>query len=195
MAKDLDPSTKTLGTFFCFVLIAYIFYHLGRWSAQLQTSAYVDQAGSCDRPCCREAGTTSTEQKTAARIEEVDQTENEVYQDITKSAKWFDLFAQKALRDTKELEKNMRKDLEKWDEERRREMLRMKGLREEQLRWLWDSKRKGERNIFAWFAGGKKKGLGDTPQKEVDMKIAYAGRSPQSEKTIFTEQAVAVNKS
>jgi hypothetical protein len=74
------------------------------------------------------------------------------YKEMTRSAKWHELIAERVLREAKERDQKMRLDLEKWNEDRR---LEMKGLREEQLRWLWESKQKEERG--GWFGFWRKK--------------------------------------
>jgi hypothetical protein len=157
MARNLDDSTRTLGTFFCFVLIAYIFYTLGSWSSQLNSQ--VIPPNHCDRPCCRQGQSTTPNgadhpepesEMTPKKPKNLD--EKEVYKDLTKSAKWYETFAAKALQETKQRERQMKKDLEMWNEERR---LEMKGFREEQLRWLWESKQKEGKG--GWFGVGRKK--------------------------------------
>jgi hypothetical protein len=144
MAKDLDDSTKTLGTVFCFILIAYIFYFLGSLSSQPESHA--NPTTPCDRPCCRQVEFTTPETTSKANRIEDDRKS-------TLSAKR-ELEAKRALQETRELERRMRIDMEKWNEERR---LEMKKMREEQLRWLWDSKRKEERGVMSWLGGGRKK--------------------------------------
>jgi hypothetical protein len=141
MAKDLDDSAKTLGTVFCFILIAYIFYFLGSSSSQARSP--INSITPCDRPCCRQVEFAPVEVKKANRIE-----------DDRKSASIVkrELEVKRALKETRELERRMRIDMEKWNEERR---LEMKKMREEQLKWLWDSKRK-EKGIMSWLGGGKK---------------------------------------
>ena len=78
--------------------------------------------------------------------------EEKVYKELTQSAKWYDTFATKALNEARQCEKQMRRDLENWNEERR---LEMKVFREEQLRWLWESKRKEEKS--GWFGVMRRK--------------------------------------
>ncbi|KAE9377120.1 hypothetical protein N431DRAFT_436370 [Stipitochalara longipes BDJ] len=154
MAKDLDDSTKTLGTFFCFVLIAYIFYTLGSWSSH--SNSQVTLPSPCDQPCCRQGEAVTP--NGADKPEPVNETtpkkadEKEIYKELTQSAKWYETFAVRALQETKEREKEMRRDLEKWDDERR---LEMKDFREEQLRLLWASKRKEEKG--GWFGVARRK--------------------------------------
>jgi hypothetical protein len=175
MAKDLDDSARKLGTFFCFILIAYIFYHLGSLSSHPPgPNSHVSPTQSCDRRCCRQGElirlqTEVTIPKKASQIENARET--------TRSTE-HESEAKKALRKTMELESKMRVDIAKLNDERKMEM---KLLREELLRWLWDSKRTEERGVMAWFAGGRKK----------KGEILYEARLPKNahaEKPRFTEE-------
>lgn len=160
MAKDLDPSTKTLATFILFVLIAYIFYSLGSWSSKTSPNVTATSLSvACNQPVCRQAGATTPKEADLSSETRPTRAEQIAYdRDVTRSAKWYELFADRALREAKERDKEMRRDLEKWKEERR---LEMKGFREDQLRWLWDNKPKEERG--GWFGRGRrKKELKDT---------------------------------
>jgi hypothetical protein len=145
MAKDLDDSTKSLGTVFCFILIAYIFYFLGSLSSQheLRPESHVNPTTPCDRPCCRQAEVTAP--KEANRIEDDRQSTLSAMRESE---------AKRALQEMRELERKMRIGMENWNDERR---LEIKKMREEQLRWLWDSKQKKERGVMSWLGGGKKK--------------------------------------
>jgi hypothetical protein len=160
MAKDLDPSTKTLGTFFLFILIAYISYSLGRWSSQTSPNATtVSLSVACNQPVCKQAGATTHKEADPSRETTPKRAEQIAYdREVTRSAKWYELFADRALREAKQRDKEMRRDLEKWNEERR---IEMKGFREDQLRWLLNNKQKEERG--GWFGRGRrKKELKDT---------------------------------
>ncbi|PMD23071.1 hypothetical protein NA56DRAFT_702174 [Hyaloscypha hepaticicola] len=151
MAKDLDDSTKALGTVFCFILIAYIFYHLGSFSTQpIGQNPHVSPTLSCNRPCCREGEVTILQTevsmpKKATRIENSSEIPRSTEQESE---------AKRALRKTRELESKMRVDIAELNDKRKMEM---ELLREELLRWLWDSKRMEERGVLGWFGGGKKK--------------------------------------
>ena len=141
MARDLDASTKTLGIFFCFVLIAYIFSFLG--SHSLQNQPKENTIKSCERPCCRQPGVPTTQK----------QRQKEEYgRGIARSEL---LEAKRIMSEAREMERRMKSEMEQWEQERR---LEMKGWREEQLRWLWGSKQKNEKGIFGWFGGSKKNG-------------------------------------
>jgi len=140
MAKDLDASTKTLGTFFCIVLIAYIFYFLGSRSNQIYHNVY---PAACDRPCCRQVEVSAS--KIAERIEDEKQ-------DTLLAEREAEV---RALADeARRVEIRMKLSMAKWDDERK---LEMKSWREEQIRWLWERKKKEEKGILGWFGVREKK--------------------------------------
>ncbi len=126
MAKDLDASAQTLGTFLCFFLIAFIFYFLGSLSSQV--SHHVPPIAPCERPCCRQAELASEGDVTLMTERELE--------------------VRRILQETREMERRLRGDMAKLTDERKWEM---KGWREEQIRWLWDSKKKEEKGMLAWF--------------------------------------------
>ena len=137
MAKDLDPSTKTLGIFFCFVLIAYIFYFLGSHS---QNQPKENTIKSCERSCCR---------KPEVPMQMKPIQKQEYGQGIARSEL---LEAKRITSEAREMERRMKSEMEQWEQER---SLEMKRWREEQLRWLWGSKQKNEKGFFGWFGGTK----------------------------------------
>jgi hypothetical protein len=141
MTKNLDASTKTLGVFCCFILIAYIFYFLGSLSSHVSRNIYL--SAPCDRLCCRRAEDPAPEKEKDMESET----------EITLMAKR-ELELRRILEETKELERRMRSDMAEWSEERKREM---KGWREEQIRWLWDRKKQGESGVLGWFRVRRKK--------------------------------------
>jgi len=171
MAKDLDDSTKTLGTVFCFVLVAYIFYHLGSLSTKPPgPKPCVSPTLSCDRPCCREREVISlqtevTIPKKARHIENA--------REVTRSTEQ-ESEAKRALRKTIELESKIRVDIAELNNERKMEM---KLLREELLRWLWDSKRTEERGVMRWFGGGGKKKKGEILNEARLPQITHAEKT------------------
>jgi hypothetical protein len=140
MSKDLDASTKTLGTLFCFVLIAYISYYLGRCSLTVQPN--IHPTALCDRPCCRQADTPAEEKLN--RIEDERQKALIAGRQVE---------IERILAETEKVEMRIKIDIARWHDERK---LEMKKWREEQIRWLWDSKQKGEKGILGWFGAGRR---------------------------------------
>jgi hypothetical protein len=114
---------------------------------------------ACNQPVCKQAGATTHKEADPSRETTPKRAEQIAYdREVTRSAKWYELFADRALREAKQRDKEMRRDLEKWNEERR---IEMKGFREDQLRWLLNNKQKEERG--GWFGRGRrKKELKDT---------------------------------
>ncbi len=53
----------------------------------------------------------------------------------------------------------------------------MKLLREELLRWLWDSKRKEGRGVMGWFGGGGKKKMEEVLNEARLPKITHAEKT------------------
>jgi hypothetical protein len=126
MSKDLDASTKTLGTLFCFVLIAYISYYLGRCSLTVQPN--IHPTALCDRPCCRQADTPAEEKLN--RIEDERQKALIAGRQVE---------IERILAETEKVEMRIKIDIAKWHDERKLEM-----------------KKKGEKGILGWFGAGRR---------------------------------------
>lgn len=106
----------------------------------MQSQSHVCPIILCDRPCCTQATTPQIEFR--AEIDNAN----------ILSAKR-DTEANRILDEAREVERRMRLDMERWNEERRVEI---KGMREEQLKWLWDSKVKQKRYFLGFGPWGKK---------------------------------------
>jgi hypothetical protein len=146
MCRDIDASTRILGTFFCFVLIAYIFYYLGSSSFHVETNAHT--TAPCDRLCCR-----PEDLPTPGKKEGVENGKRETLL-MTERELEVKRILEELVEEAKRVEIKMKISMAEWNDKRK---LEMKGWREEQIRWLWGGKQKEEKGILGWFgARGRK---------------------------------------
>jgi hypothetical protein len=153
----LPPPTLDLSLLFCFILLAPIFYIFGKYSntsyhgshSTNQTSIAPQSPGQC---CCGKEMNTGCEKR--ATIEEIEA-------EFRLRKKQLEAI----LAECKFVKSDMKREKDAWTQEWEREKQCRKAewkkdreaWREEQIKWLWDGKKKREQGRSGWLAFGGKK--------------------------------------
>jgi len=128
MGKDLVPSTRNLGILFLLVLVAYIFYFLGSQAHQQLRVSPLDK--TCDQPGYVGDSDTTIE------IESIK---------VPESTEKKELCEERLLKDMREMEARLRKEMQMQSEE----------LREVKAQFL-QLKEQSERGLGRWLNFGRR---------------------------------------
>jgi hypothetical protein len=153
----LPPPTPDLSLLFCFILLAPIFYIFGKYSntsyhnshSTTQTAVGLHSPGQC---CCGKGIDTSREKR--ATLEEIEagfRLRKEQLEAILAECK-FVKSDMKREKDAWILEWEREKESQRAEWKKDRE-----AWREEQIKWLWDGKKRKEQGLSGWLAFGGKK--------------------------------------
>jgi hypothetical protein len=153
----LPPPKPDLSLLFCFILLAPIFYIFGKYSNTSNHDSHLTTKTSIAPPsprscCCGKEMNTSREKR--ATLEEIEaefRLRKEQLEAILAECRFIksDLKREKDVW-TLEWEREKERKRAEWKKDR-------EAWREEQIKWLWDGKKRKEQGLSGWLAFGGKK--------------------------------------
>jgi hypothetical protein len=143
----LPPPTPDLSLLFCFLLLAPIFYVFGKYS----NTSYRDSQS----PAPNSMALHSPGQCRCRKEIHVDRDKSGTCEDTEAEFRKRREEMEAILAECKFVAHDMKREKEVWRKEWERDR---EEYRKEQIKWLWDGKKRGEQGARGWlvFGGGKK---------------------------------------
>lgn len=186
---------QPLGLLLCLLVIAYIYYFR---ASQQQKSQSQDQTQD---PIDITAVASAAEDSVPTNDLSLDAKLLKAFEAGTKTYMQFDIKDIRSIKreveernhESREREKRMKATLEEFAKSKFEVETQMKRWREEQLRMIWDGKRKGERGFAGWLRFGSPRVTSSTVRDEDVKEVRYSaleemdGRDSTSKEVIFDD--------